>query len=189
MNIFQSYVNIKYNDIVDIISSKNIVAIFQGKSEAGPRALGNRSFLYDPRDPDGREHVNLIKKREWYRPFAGTILHEHVNEWFDMRGLNESPHMMYAVNALKHSYDKIPAILHVDKTCRIQTVTKNQNEHYYNLIKSFYEKTNVPILFNTSFNLAGEPLVETLDDAIDTLKRCEVKYLYIPEKTQLIVVD
>lgn len=189
MNIFTSCDNVECDDIADLILSKNIVAIFQGKSEAGPRALGNRSLLYDPRDFNGREYVNKIKKREWYRPFAGTILYEYVNEWFDMRGIKESPYMMYAVNALEHTFGKIPAILHVDNTCRIQTITKQQNQHYYNLIESFYKKTGVPILFNTSFNLAGEPLVETFDDAIDTLKRCDIKYLYLPEKKQLIVVD
>lgn len=180
---------VDYNDISDLILNKNIVAMFQGKSEAGPRALGNRSFLYDPRDPEGRDYVNQVKKREWYRPFAGSILVEHANQWFDMRGLLESPYMMYAVKVLDEHVNKIPAILHIDNTCRIQTVSKSQNFHYYNLIESFYKKTNIPILFNTSFNLAGDPLVETLNDAIDTLKKCDVKYLYLPEKEELIFVE
>jgi len=178
-----------YNDVSKLISNRNIVAFFQGKSEAGPRALGNRSFLYDPRDKKGRDYVNKVKRREWYRPFAGSILIEHVNEWFDMRGLEQSPYMMYAVNVLEDKCEKIPSILHVDNTCRVQTVSKSQNLHYYNLIKSFYDETGVPILFNTSFNLAGEPLVETLDDAIHTLERCDVKYLYLPEKEELIIIE
>lgn len=180
---------VDYSYVSDLIIARNIVAIFQGKSEAGPRALGNRSILYDPRDPNGKDHVNRIKRREWFRPFAGTILKEHVHEWFDMAGLEESPFMMYAVDAHIDAVPHIPAILHVDWTCRIQTVTKEQNYHYYNLIESFYQKTGVPILFNTSFNLGGEVLVETLDDAIDTLKRSEIEYLFLPEEMRLIIEE
>jgi len=178
-----------YQDISDLLISKNIVAIFQGRSEAGPRALGNRSILYDPRDLNAKNHVNRVKKREWFRPFAGTILLEHVHEWFDMVGLDESPFMSYAVEVYECKKNSIPGIIHVDDTCRIQTLTKTQNYHYYNLIESFYQKTNVPILFNTSFNLGGEVLVETLDDAIDTLKRSEIEYLFLPEKMQLIIEE
>ena len=176
-----------YSEVARLISEKNIVAMFQGRSEAGPRALGNRSILYDPRDPNGKDHVNTIKKREAFRPFAGTVLKEYVHGWFDMAGMEESPFMMYAVDALEYAYDKVPAILHVDKTCRIQTVTKEQNEHYYNLIEAFYRKTRVPILFNTSFNLAGEPLVETPEDALKTFYNSDIKYLYFPEVQKLIV--
>jgi carbamoyltransferase len=179
--------DVTYEDVAKLISEKNIVAMFQGRSEAGPRALGNRSILYDPRDPNGKDHVNTIKKREAFRPFAGTILKEHVHQWFDMAGLEESPFMMYAVDALDHTYDKIPAILHVDNTCRVQTVTKEQNQHYYNLIDAFNNLTGVPILFNTSFNLAGEPLVETPDDALKTFYNSDIKYLYFPEVGKLIV--
>jgi carbamoyltransferase len=176
-----------YEQIASLISNKNIVAMFQGRSEAGPRALGNRSILYDPRDPNGKDHVNTIKKREAFRPFAGTILKEYVHEWFDMAGLDESPFMMYAVDAHPNVWENIPAILHVDKTCRIQTLTKEQNKHYYNLIDAFYNLTEVPILFNTSFNLAGEPLVETPEDALRTFNNSDIKYLYFPEVQKLIV--
>jgi len=171
--------------VASLISDKNIVAIYQGRSEAGPRALGNRSFLYDPRDKFAKDFVNKVKKREPYRPFAASIMKEYANEWFDMAGLEESPFMMYAIDARPNVYDIIPGVLHVDKTCRIQTVTEEQNYHYYHLIKSFYNLTSVPLLFNTSFNLAGETIVETLDDAIDTIKRCDVKYLYIPSDGKL----
>lgn len=171
--------------VASLISDKNIVAIYQGRSEAGPRALGNRSFLYDPRDKFAKDFVNEVKKREPYRPFAASIMKEYANEWFDMAGLEESPFMMYAIDAKPNVYDIIPGVLHVDKTCRIQTVTEEQNYHYYHLIKSFYNLTSVPLLFNTSFNLAGETIVETLDDAIDTIKRCDVKYLYIPSDGKL----
>jgi carbamoyltransferase len=178
--------DVTYEQVASLISDRNIVAMFQGRSEAGPRALGNRSILYDPRDPNGKDHVNTIKKREAFRPFAGTILKEYVHEWFDMAGLEESPFMMYAVDALEHTYDIIPAILHVDNTCRVQTVTKEQNDHYYNLIEAFYDLTKVPILFNTSFNLAGEPLVETPEDAMKTFYTSDIKYLYFPEVGKLV---
>ena len=178
--------DVTYDDIAKLISENNIVAMYQGRSEAGPRALGNRSILYNPCDPNGRDHVNIIKRREAFRPFAGTVLQHCADEWFDMQGLVESPFMMYAVDALPHTYDKIPAILHVDKTCRVQTVTKKQNEHYYNLIAAFQQITGVPILFNTSFNLAGEPLVETPEDAFRTLDNSDIQYLYFPEVGKLV---
>ena len=173
--------------IVEIIEEKNIVAIFQGSSEAGPRALGNRSFLFDPRVINGKDIVNKVKKREWFRPFAGTILEEDVHDWFDLRKMDQSPYMMYAVNCKPNIKEKIPAVIHFDNTCRIQTVNKEQNENFYNLIKAFKNKTKVPILFNTSLNLAGEPLVETLKDALNLLDNSEVKYLYLPEIKKLVI--
>ena len=178
--------DVKYLDIAKLISERNIVAIWQGRSEAGPRALGNRSILYDPRDPDGKDNVNKVKGREWFRPFAGSVLLEDANDWFDMAGLKESPYMMYAVDTAFDKVDEIPAINHVDNTCRIQTVTKEQNEHYYNLISSFKDLTDVPVLFNTSFNLAGDPLVETIQDAVNTLRKSKMEYLYLPELGKLV---
>jgi carbamoyltransferase len=170
------------------MTSKNIVANFQGRSENGPRALGNRSLMFDPTFKDGKDFVNEIKNREYFRPFAGSILAEDVHEWFDLRGMEDSPTMMYAVNCQPGVEEKIPAIIHVDGTCRIQTVTREQNPHYYDIIKAFKEKTGCPIIFNTSFNLGGEPLVETLDDAIRTLEDCRIEYLYLPEHGKLITV-
>lgn len=169
------------DDIAQLISEGNIVCIFQSKSEAGPRALGNRSILFDPRVKDGKDIVNKVKGREWFRPFAGSVLAEDANEWFDMAGLEESPYMMYAVDVAVSKLGEIPAITHVDNTCRVQTVTEQQNPHYYALIKAFKEKTGCPVLFNTSFNLAGDPLVETMFDALMTLERSELDYLYVPE--------
>jgi len=174
---------VTYDDVAQLLSERKVVAIYQGKSEGGPRALGNRSILYDPTDVEGKDIINNIKKRESFRPFAGTVLYEYASEWFDLRGLEESPFMMYAVDVIK---DGIPAITHVDKTCRIQTLKQQQNYHYYNLINSFHKKTGVPILFNTSFNLAGECIVETPEDAIKTLKNSDIDYLYFPEKNLLI---
>ena len=175
-------------DVIELLTNKNIVAMFQGRSESGPRALGNRSLLFDPSYEDGKDHVNKVKRREYFRPFAGSILHEHAHEWFDMRGLEETPHMMYAMNCQPGIAEKIPSIIHVDGTCRIQTVKEEQNKNYYNLIKDFYNETGLPILFNTSFNLGGEPLVETLDDAIRTLYDSDIEYLYLPEYKKLISV-
>ena len=180
--------NATNEDIVDLLTKKNIVTLFQGKSENGPRALGNRSVLFDPTFEDGKDYVNDVKHREYFRPFAGSILAEDVHEWFDLRGMESSPTMMYAVNCQPGIEEKIPGIIHIDGTCRIQTVTREQNPHYYDIIKAFKEKTGCPIIFNTSFNLGGEPLVETLDDAIRTLDNCDIEYLYLPEYSKLITV-
>ena len=168
---------------------KNIVTIFQGRSENGPRALGNRSILFDPRFEDGKDFVNNVKNREYFRPFAGSILAEDAHEWFDLRGMDESPHMMYAVNCQDGIAEKIPSIIHIDGTCRIQTVTEEQNPLYYKLIKEFKDQTGCPILFNTSFNLGGDPLVETLEDAIWTLQNSKIEYLYLPEFKKLVKVE
>jgi carbamoyltransferase len=177
-----------HQDVIDLITSKNIVSVFQGGSEAGPRALGNRSILYDPTDPDGKDFVNQVKRREYFRPFAGSILEEDVHEWFDLRGMESSPTMMYAVNCQPGIEEKIPAIIHVDGTCRIQTVNREQNPHYYDLIKTFKDKTGCPIIFNTSFNLGGEPLVETLEDALWTLQESDIEYCYLPEYGKLLSI-
>jgi carbamoyltransferase len=177
-----------YNDVVELLTKKNIVTMFQGSSENGPRALGNRSVMFDPRFEDGKDFVNSVKHREYFRPFAGSILAEYAKEWFDLRGMEDSPFMMYAVNCQPGIAEKIPSIIHVDGTCRIQTVTQDQNLHYYNLIKEFHSTTGCPILFNTSFNLGGEPLVETLEDAIWTLQNSDIEYLFLPEFNKLITV-
>ena len=178
----------EHSDVIDLITAKNIVAVFQGRSENGPRALGNRSLLFDPTIPDGKDFVNQVKRREYFRPFAGSILEEDVHEWFDLRGMDSSPSMMYAVNCKPGIEEKIPAIIHVDGTCRIQTVNREQNPLYYDIIKTFKDKTGCPIIFNTSFNLGGEPLVETLDDALRTLANSDIEYLYLPEQELLLTV-
>jgi len=175
-------------EVVELLRKKNIVTIFQGRSENGPRALGNRSVLFDPTFEDGKDFVNAVKRREYFRPFAGSILHDHVHEWFDLRGMDETPHMMYAVNCKPGIAEKIPSIIHVDGTCRIQTVKREQNPHYYDLIKEFHSQTGIPIVFNTSFNLGGDPLVETLDDAIETLVKSDIEYLFLPEYGKLIKI-
>jgi len=177
-----------YEEVAKLIREGTIVTIFQGRSEGGPRALGNRSILFDPTIKDGKDIVNAVKHREFFRPFACSILKEKVNDWFDLAGREESPHMMYAVNCLPGVAEKIPSVIHVDETCRIQSVTKEQNEHYYNLISEFEKLSEVPILFNTSFNLGGDPLVETIEDAIDTLKKSDIEYMYLPEIQKLVKI-
>jgi len=177
-----------YEEVAQLIRDGNIVTLYQGRSEGGPRALGNRSILFDPTIKDGKDIVNSVKHREWFRPFACSILKEKVNDWFDLADREESPHMMYAVKCKEGISEKIPSVIHVDDTCRIQTVTKDQNENYYNLISAFEEISGVPILFNTSFNLGGEPLVETIEDAISTLEKSEIEYLYLPEIQKLVIV-
>jgi carbamoyltransferase len=173
-------------DVAQLLVEGKIVSIFQSRSEAGPRALGNRSIVYDPRVTNGKDIVNKVKGREWFRPFAGSVLQEDAAEWFDLAGMEESPFMMYAVDVQTSKLGEIPAITHVDNTCRVQTVTEKQNPHYYALIKSFKTLTGCPVVFNTSFNLAGDPLVETFGDAINTLERSELEYLYLPEVGKLL---
>lgn len=173
-------------EVASLIADGNIVALFQGASEGGPRALGNRSILFDPRRADGKDIVNGVKRREWFRPFAGSVLEEHASEWFDMATLTSSPFMMFAVDVQKDKLNQIPAVTHVDGTCRVQTVNRLQNSHYYDLIKAFADQTGVPVLFNTSFNLAGEPLVETVIDALVTMFRSDISYVYMPDLGKLI---
>lgn len=177
--------NVSPDVVAKLIADGNIVSIFQSKSEAGPRALGNRSIVYDPRVKDGKDIVNKVKGREWFRPFAGSVLKEDAHDWFDLAGMEESPHMMYAVDVQPSKLGDLPAITHVDNTCRVQTVSEEQNPHFHALIKSFKDLTGCPVLFNTSFNLAGDPLVETFSDAIMTLERSELNYLYVPEVGKL----
>lgn len=179
---------VSYEDIVSLLLQKNIIALFQGKSEAGQRALGNRSLLFDPRVSNGKDLVNQIKKRENFRPFAGSILQEESHKWFNMLSLKESPYMQYAIDAYDSAVEQVPAIIHADNTCRIQTVTLEQNTHFYNLISCFFEKTGVPMLMNTSFNLGGEPLVETFEHAVHTLKNSAIEYMYLPEIEALVTI-
>ena len=181
--------DVDYKQVIDTIRNRNIVALYQERGESGPRALGNRSLMYDPTDPEGKDFVNLVKKREYFRPFAATVLQDDVHDWFDLRGMEDSPSMMYAVNCQPGVKEKIPAVIHVDDTCRIQTVTKEQNEHWYNLIKEFKNQTGVPALFNTSFNLGGEPLVETIDDALRTLYNSGINYIYFPAVKILVEIE
>ncbi len=155
-------------EAVDLLVQGKIVGWFHGRSELGPRALGHRSILCDPRRPEMKDVINgKVKFREGFRPFAPVVLLEQANEWFDaVEDGFESPFML---RVLPYRTDKsalVPAVVHVDGTGRVQTVTQQSNAKLYELISRFYARTGVPILLNTSFNIAGEPIVETPEDAI-----------------------
>ena len=174
--------------VSELLRAGYIVALFQGKGEAGPRALGNRSLLYDPRVVNGKHIVNNIKRREYFRPFAASVMLEHANDWFELDDIEKSPFMMYAVNVREEKKDLVPAVIHVDNSCRIQTVTTLENKNLYDIIKCFYEKTGIPMLLNTSFNLAGDPIVETVEDAIESLRKSDIQYLYLPDINKVIYI-
>lgn len=146
--------------IVDSILKDGVVAVASGKAEYGPRALGNRSILADPRDPLIKDKVNLIKQREMFRPFAPVVMAEHSSKWFDMDF--ESPYMQYTVRCLQP--EKIPSVVHADGTSRVQTVTSNQHPGLYKVLNNFYLQTGVPVLLNTSLNIKGQPLLNDIDD-------------------------
>lgn len=178
--------NISYAQVAKLIKHNHIVAIFQGKDEGGPRALGNRSFLFNPTEKEMDVKMNEHKGREWYRPVAGSMLVEKFDEWFETAGLKESPFMTYAIDVKEEKKKTISSIVHKNGTCRIQTVSEENNLHYYNLIKAFYDLTGVPIVGNTSFNLSGYPMVHSLEDALETLENSKFEFLYLPEKATLI---
>jgi|TARA_E500000331_G_scaffold7915_1_gene7639 carbamoyltransferase len=170
--------NTNVDEIVDLLLNNNIVALFQGKQEAGPRALGNRSLLFNPMNPQAKEIVNQLKRREWYRPYAGTVLKEHYKHWFDLPK-EETPFMSYTAQVKKPKI--IPGITHVDNTCRVQTLTQTQNPMFYRLLKAWYKKTKCPVLLNTSLNIAGKPMINNYNQAIEMLNTTDLKYLYMPE--------
>ena len=151
------------NQIVTGLIRDKIVAVANGRAEYGPRALGNRSILADPRDPDIKDKVNLIKKRELFRPFAPVVLEEHAHKWFNMDFA--SPYMQYTVECLQP--DKIPAVVHADGTSRVQTVNKEQHPGLYEVLSNWYVMTGVPILLNTSLNIKGQPLLNDQTDILE----------------------
>ena len=186
ISIFCNY-NILDTDTEEVakILLEDPVAIFQSRSEQGQRGLGNRSLLMSPLHKDATAKLNEIKKREWFRPFACSILKEKTKEWFDMT-IDESPYMMYVFDLKKEKEGILKAGLAVDNKSRIQTVDKDRNLNYYNLIKSFEKLTGVPILINTSLNLPGEVLVETMNDLKELFETSELDYIYLPEINKLI---
>lgn len=145
------------------LQTEQIAAVATGRAEYGPRALGNRSILADPRTPDIKDKVNTIKQRELFRPFAPVVLEEHASEWFDMSF--SSPYMQYAVKC-KHP-DKIPSVVHVDGTSRVQTVNKQQHLGLWTVLTKFYEATGTPVLLNTSLNVKGQPLLNDEQDIVE----------------------
>ena len=159
-----------------LISEKNIVGWYQGKMEWGPRALGNRSILADPRDANMKDVLNeKIKHRESFRPFAPSILEEYASEYFDID--ISSPYMLFVAPVKKP--DKIPAVTHVDGTGRLQTVSKLSNPLYYDLITEFFKITDIPVIINTSMNVMGEPIVNSPEDAFRMWARTEMDNLVL----------
>lgn len=147
-------------EVFNSIIKNGIAAVASGKAEYGPRALGNRSILADPRDVKIKDKINKIKKRESFRPFAPIVLEEFASEWFDMNFV--SPYMQYAV---KCKYpEKVPAIVHVDGTSRVQTINKAQHPDLHMLLRKFYWQTGIPMLLNTSLNIKGQPIINDLND-------------------------
>jgi carbamoyltransferase len=156
-----------------LLADGNIIGWFQGRMEWGPRALGNRSILADPRDAKMKDILNKkVKHRESFRPFAPTILLEKVSEYFELDC--SSPYMLIVARVKK---DNIPAVTHVDGSARFQTVARDENPLYYDLIKEFYKLTDVPVLLNTSFNVRGEPIVCTPEDGYKCFMRAKMDYL------------
>tara|TARA_B100000902_G_scaffold396460_1_gene457517 strand:+ start:1075 stop:2715 length:1641 start_codon:yes stop_codon:yes gene_type:complete len=181
MEVLSDNENLKYRfvddlDVIDLLTKEKIVSVFGGGSESGRRALGNRSILCDPTSPDMKDIINeKVKHRQWFRPFAPSILREEVNKWFEYDV--DSPYMTTVLEWKDEVKDKVPAVVHLNGTARLQTVTENDNEWYYNFIKKFGDKTGVPILLNTSFN-DREPIVETPEHAVNCYMGTDIDYLY-----------
>ncbi len=193
---------LKYEDLIDytakLLSNEKAIGWFQGRMEFGPRALGCRSILGDPRSNTMQKNLNLkVKFRESFRPFAPSILKEDLSEWFDISvdspymllvaklnskkkiEMKEQEQKLFGIDKLNIKRSDIPAVTHVDYSARIQTVHKNTNKRYYDLILKFKEKTGCPILVNTSFNVRGEPIVNTPQDAFNCFMGNELDYLVI----------
>jgi len=165
--------------VADSIADGKIVCWYQGRSEFGPRALGNRSFVSDPRRKEMKDILNSrVKFREWFRPFAPVILSEHKEEWFNMDF--ESPFMLHTVPCKKPQ--EIPSGVHIDNTARVQTLTRDHNPIFYDLISKFNDRTGVPIVLNTSLNVKGEPIVESPEDAMKLFDESDVDVLVINDK-------
>ena len=154
---------------LDSLSRNEIFGIANGRAEFGPRALGNRSLMADPRGGDIKDRLNEIKKRQKFRPFAPVILEEHVHNYFDVWPGFTSPYMQFTANCLHP--DKYPAIVHADGSSRVQTVNAEQHPGLYELLTRFYERTGCPMLVNTSLNIKGQPIVNDIHDAIEFTDR------------------
>jgi carbamoyltransferase len=148
------------DSVFNQLVNNKIAAVANGRAEYGPRALGNRSILADPRDPSCKDLVNTVKEREMFRPFAPVIMEEHSSEWFEMS--QPSPYMQYSFKCKKP--ELIPSVVHKDGTSRVQTVTKEQHPGLYELLRRWKEYSGVPVLLNTSLNIKGQPLLNDLED-------------------------
>jgi carbamoyltransferase len=169
--------------VVGQLTRGKVVGWFQGRFEWGPRALGNRSILADPRNPEMKDILNSkIKFREPYRPFAPSVLADHAESYFDLpQPMQQYParYMLYVVPTKQSQRDHLPAVTHVDGTARLQTVFREQNPRYYALIERFGQTTGIPVVLNTSFNLKGEPVANSPADAASTFFRSEMDSLVI----------
>lgn len=178
MNIFKDFKVIDSNEIeVSKLLKENPVALFQGRSEQGQRGLGNRSLLINCFNKNAIEKINAIKKREWYRPFSPSVIEEKANLFFDMKG-KVSPYMMYAFK----TKENLPNVSAIDKSSRVQTVNRNQNINYYNLLKA-----SDGILLNTSLNFPGQVLVENLHDLKFMFINSPLQYAWLPDINKLII--
>nr|NIS82729.1 hypothetical protein [Anaerolineales bacterium] len=172
------------NSMVDDLLTRKVIALFQGRFEWGPRALGNRSILADPRLAEMKNIVNTkIKFREPFRPFAPVVLEEHAESYYagliDARSLYPTRYMLMVFSVQKDKQDQIPAVTHEGGSGRLQTIRRDWNPRYYDVVNRFYEQTGVPVLLNTSFNLRGEPIVNSPDNALSTFSRSGIDTLYI----------
>ena len=197
-----NFETLKYNELIDrtakYLSNEKAIGWFQGRMEFGPRALGARSILGDPRSDKMQKNLNLkVKYRESFRPFAPSVLREDLSDWFDMNvdspymllvaninpnkkiEMNEEQKNLFGIDKLNIKRSDIPAVTHVDYSARVQTVTKNTNNRYYDLISKFKEKTGCPVIVNTSFNVRGEPIVNTPTDAFNCFMGTDLDYLVI----------
>ncbi len=162
--------------LAQCIANGYITARFDGGAEFGPRALGNRSILCDPRRPEMKDYLNArVKHRESFRPFAPAVLEEEAAKWFDLDG--RSAYMLRVAPVRPSVKERIPAVVHVDGTCRVQTVTAAENPGFHRVIRAFASLTGVPVVLNTSFNVAGKPIVETPRDAVECFCATEIDVL------------
>jgi carbamoyltransferase len=173
--------------VATLLESDTVIGLFQGRMEFGPRSLGNRSIIADARNPANWKKVNLkIKFRESFRPFAPTILEERMHDYFDLpavasakAGLFTSPYMLLVADTLPGRRTEIPAVTHVDGSARIQTINRHQNSLYYDIVKAFEARTGCPVIINTSFNVRGEPIVESPKDALNCFLHTHMDYLVL----------
>lgn len=166
----------------ELLAEGDLLGWFTGGSEFGPRALGHRSILADPRKPDMKDVLNArVKHREWFRPFAPAILAEHASDYFEMLPI-QSPYMLLVASVVPEKRSLIPAVVHVDGSARVQTVTRADNGAFHELIEHFHALTGVPVVLNTSYNDRGQPIVETPAEALDFFVRSELNYLFLEDR-------
>jgi len=167
-------------EIAARLAEGKVVAILHGRDEWGPRALGARSILADPRSPEMKDHLNAkIKFREEFRPFAPAVKQEAYGDWFETLDMEESPYMLYTHKSKRP--ELTAAVTHVDGTSRVQTVAAAQNPYLYRIIEGFERRTGVPVVTNTSFNLRGEPMVSSPSDALRTFNNSGIDTLALED--------